>query len=404
MRIHNASCGREVPTRSVYSQWAGLSLALLSAVLIGGSVVLKKKALLRLASRGQTRAGDGGHGYLKDGLWWSGLLTMGAGEACNFAAYVFASATLVTPLGALSVLCSALLSSCLLGEVLNVLCKMGCTLCVLGSVLLVIHAPQEQEVTSLWEMSHMLIQPGFVAYMSCVSGACAFLMWVSCRRPAVLRANMLPDVAVCSLLGAFTVSSVKGLAGAIRSALHDAAAALSAPLTWALLVTLLIAVATQVLNPPLTPTSSTGEYVHSLAQVHFLNKSLDTFGPLLVYPVYYVLFTTVVLVTSAVLLGEWSRMAATDTVTTVGAFMVMAVGVAMLQLFKDARVSRGADVIAVGHALEPATLPTTRMEEELAEEAVARGSRTKKEDKRRLVNSTATYAHPVAEQGVFVIS
>ncbi|XP_057676977.1 magnesium transporter NIPA2-like isoform X5 [Corythoichthys intestinalis] len=349
---------------------------------------------------------------------------MGAGEACNFAAYVFASATLVTPLGALSVLCrygnirtrgftstelrlrtqSALLSSCLLGEVLNVLCKMGCTLCVLGSVLLVIHAPQEQEVTSLWEMSHMLIQPGFVAYMSCVSGACAFLMWVSCRRPAVLRANMLPDVAVCSLLGAFTVSSVKGLAGAIRSALHDAAAALSAPLTWALLVTLLIAVATQVLNPPLTPTSSTGEYVHSLAQVHFLNKSLDTFGPLLVYPVYYVLFTTVVLVTSAVLLGEWSRMAATDTVTTVGAFMVMAVGVAMLQLFKDARVSRGADVIAVGHALEPATLPTTRMEEELAEEAVARGSRTKKEDKRRLVNSTATYAHPVAEQGVFVIS
>ncbi|XP_057676976.1 magnesium transporter NIPA2-like isoform X4 [Corythoichthys intestinalis] len=383
MRIHNASCGREVPTRSVYSQWAGLSLALLSAVLIGGSVVLKKKALLRLASRGQTRAGDGGHGYLKDGLWWSGLLTMGAGEACNFAAYVFASATLVTPLGALSVLCSALLSSCLLGEVLNVLCKMGCTLCVLGSVLLVIHAPQEQEVTSLWEMSHMLIQPGFVAYMSCVSGACAFLMWVSCRRPAVLRANMLPDVAVCSLLGAFTVSSVKGLAGAIRSALHDAAAALSAPLTWALLVTLLIAVATQV---------------------HFLNKSLDTFGPLLVYPVYYVLFTTVVLVTSAVLLGEWSRMAATDTVTTVGAFMVMAVGVAMLQLFKDARVSRGADVIAVGHALEPATLPTTRMEEELAEEAVARGSRTKKEDKRRLVNSTATYAHPVAEQGVFVIS
>uniref|UniRef100_A0A3Q1G8W2 NIPA2 n=1 Tax=Acanthochromis polyacanthus TaxID=80966 RepID=A0A3Q1G8W2_9TELE len=55
--------------------WLGLTLALLSAVLIGGSVILKKKALLRLAGKGQTRAGDGGHGYLKDWMWWGGLLT-----------------------------------------------------------------------------------------------------------------------------------------------------------------------------------------------------------------------------------------------------------------------------------------------------------------------------------------
>ncbi|XP_077447588.1 magnesium transporter NIPA2-like isoform X2 [Stigmatopora argus] len=401
MCMNNGSCVHEVPVPGAYSQWAGLSLALLSAILIGGSVVLKKKALLRSATRGQRRAGDGGHGYLRDGLWWSGLLTMGVGEACNFAAYVFASATLVTPLGALSVLCryvrcqvwlhalvcvarysislacaqSAILSSFLLGETLNVLCKMGCALCVLGSVLLVIHAPQEQEVMSLGEMSHLLMQPGFVAYMSCVSTACAILMWLSCLRPAVSRAYVLPDVAVCSLLGAFTVSSVKGLAAAIRTALHDATAALSSPLTWTLLVTLLAAVVTQV---------------------HFLNKSLDTFGPLLVYPAYYVTFTTVVLVTSTVLLGEWSRLAAADAVTVVGAFLVMAEGVAMLQLFKDARVTRGADVIVARRAIEA----TTWAEEELTEEAMARGGGAKKEDKRRLVNARPQ----VVERGVFVIS
>ncbi|KAI4874398.1 hypothetical protein NFI96_013708, partial [Prochilodus magdalenae] len=50
--------------------WIGLSLAVLSAFLIGGSVILKKKALLRLATNGHTRAGEGGHGYLKDWLWW----------------------------------------------------------------------------------------------------------------------------------------------------------------------------------------------------------------------------------------------------------------------------------------------------------------------------------------------
>lgn len=57
------------------------------------------------------RAGQGGHAYLKEWLWWAGLLSMGAGEVANFAAYAFAPATLVTPLGALSVLVSAILSS-----------------------------------------------------------------------------------------------------------------------------------------------------------------------------------------------------------------------------------------------------------------------------------------------------
>ncbi|CDQ85030.1 unnamed protein product [Oncorhynchus mykiss] len=44
-----------------YNFWTGLTLAVLSAFLIGGSVMLKKKALLRLANNGQTRAGGGLH-------------------------------------------------------------------------------------------------------------------------------------------------------------------------------------------------------------------------------------------------------------------------------------------------------------------------------------------------------
>lgn len=55
---------------------------------------------------------------------------------------------------------SAVLSSYLLGEVLNLLGKLGCFLCVLGSILLVIHAPEEQEVTSLQDMTNKLLEPG----------------------------------------------------------------------------------------------------------------------------------------------------------------------------------------------------------------------------------------------------
>lgn len=43
---------------SNYNFWLGLMLAIFSAFLIGGSVILKKKALLRLASAGEMRAGQ----------------------------------------------------------------------------------------------------------------------------------------------------------------------------------------------------------------------------------------------------------------------------------------------------------------------------------------------------------
>lgn len=52
-------------------------------------------------------------------------MTVGVGEASNFAAYAFAPAALVTPLGALSVLVSAVLASYFLNEKLNLLGKVG---------------------------------------------------------------------------------------------------------------------------------------------------------------------------------------------------------------------------------------------------------------------------------------
>lgn len=50
---------------------------------------------------------------------------MGVGEAANFAAYAFAPASLVTPLGALSVLVASILASKFLHEKLNLLGKVN---------------------------------------------------------------------------------------------------------------------------------------------------------------------------------------------------------------------------------------------------------------------------------------
>lgn len=82
------------------------------------------------------------------------------GEVANFAAYAFAPAILVTPLGALSVLIGAVLGSYFLKEELGTLGKLGCAICLIGSVIIVLHAPPDKEIETIDEILHYAIQPG----------------------------------------------------------------------------------------------------------------------------------------------------------------------------------------------------------------------------------------------------
>ncbi|XP_072107046.1 magnesium transporter NIPA2-like [Mobula birostris] len=295
--------------------YIGLALASVSSILIGISVILKKKGLLRLADDGRVRAGEGGHGYLKDWMWWAGLLTMGGGEAMNFAAYAFAPATVVTPLGALSVLVSALLSSYLLQESLNLLGKLGSVLCILGSTMMVIHAPHEEEVKTLEEMAQKLKDPGFLVF-ACLL-LIAILLLIFYAAPRYGHANVLVYISICSLIGAFSVSSVKGIDIAIRACFANMPV-YRHPLTWILTLSLLVSIVTQV---------------------NYLNKSLDVFNTSVVYPIYYVFFTTVVITTSVILFKEWLSMSAVDIVGTVSGFGAIVLGVFMLHVFKDLNFS-----------------------------------------------------------------
>lgn len=63
-----------VPNSEKSDFYYGLSLAIVSSVFIGSSFIFKKKSLNRLSRDGNLRAGSGGFGYLRDTLWWCGLL------------------------------------------------------------------------------------------------------------------------------------------------------------------------------------------------------------------------------------------------------------------------------------------------------------------------------------------
>src|SRR5690242_18019335 len=75
----------------------GIALAISSGVFIGISFVLKKVGLLRANVKYNEEAGEG-YGYLKNAYWWGGMTLMIIGEVCNFGAYAFVDAMIVTPM------------------------------------------------------------------------------------------------------------------------------------------------------------------------------------------------------------------------------------------------------------------------------------------------------------------
>ncbi|KAM4706394.1 magnesium transporter NIPA3 [Discoglossus pictus] len=319
-----------------YNMYIGLLLAVSSSLFIGSSFIMKKKGLLRLADKGVTRAGQGGFSYLKEWLWWAGLLSMGAGEAANFAAYAFAPATLVTPLGALSVLICAVLSSYFLNDKLNIHGKLGCLLCILGSTMMVIHAPQEEEVTSLHAMEIKLRDPGFITFATLV--IVTSLVLIIAVAPKKGQTNILVYISICSVIGAFSVSSVKGIGIAIRE-LMDRIPVYRDPLFYILLVTLVLSVGTQII---------------------YLNKALDVFNTSIVTPIYYVFFTTMVVTCSVILFKEWNSMSISDMIGTLSGFLTIIIGIFLLHAFKNTNITLSQITSSVKREEQ---MPTERQED-----------------------------------------
>ncbi|KAG8089541.1 hypothetical protein GUJ93_ZPchr0011g28851 [Zizania palustris] len=168
----------------------GLVLAVSSSAFIGASFIVKKMGLRRAADSG-VRAGYGGFSYLMEPLWWIGMISMIVGEIANFAAYAFAPAILVTPLGALSI----------------------------------------------------IIRRNYTSLAAIVVAAALVLIYFVV--PQHGQTNIMVYIGVCSLLGSLTVMSVKALGIALKltfSGMNQ----LYYPQTWAFALIVATCVSTQI--------------------------------------------------------------------------------------------------------------------------------------------------------------
>ncbi|KAK6772854.1 hypothetical protein RDI58_028092 [Solanum bulbocastanum] len=308
----------------------GVILAISSSIFIGASFIIKKKGLKKASATGGTRAGSGGHSYLLEPMWWAGMLTSKSrnsnlklivGEGANFAAYAFAPAILVTPLGALSIIVSAVLAHFILKERLHIFGIVGCVLCLVGSVSIVLHAPLERKIESVMDVWHLASEAGFIIY-TCVV-VVAVLVLIFRFVPKYGQRYMVIYIGICSLTGSLTVMGVKAVGIALKLT-FEGKNQFKYYQTWLFTVFVII---------------------FCLLQLNYLNKALDTFNTAVVSPVYYVMFTTLTILASMIMFKDWDHQTATQIITELCGFVTILSGTFLLHKTKDMGNSQSTNAI-----------------------------------------------------------
>lgn len=292
------------------SNLIGVILACVSSAFIGSSFIIKKKGLKRAGASGP-RASVGGYGYLLEPLWWVGMVTMIAGEIANFVAYIYAPAVLVTPLGALSIIVSAVLAHFLLNEKLQKMGMLGCLLCIVGSTIIVLHAPGERSLESVDEIWGLAIQPAFLLYTASVI-AVALVLILHCA-PRYGQTNILVYIGICSVIGSLTVMSVKAIGIAIKLTL-EGANQFKYFQSW---VFAMVSVTCIVI------------------QLNYLNMALDTFNTAVVSPIYYALFTSFTILASAIMFQDYNGQSASSIISELCGFITVLSGTTILHSTRD---------------------------------------------------------------------
>ncbi|XP_063780247.1 NIPA-like protein 2 isoform X2 [Pseudophryne corroboree] len=229
------------------NQILGISLSIAGSFLISISLNLQKYTHVRLALQQDPIP------YYQSKLWWCGIMLMGIGELGNFAAYGFAPATLIAPLGCVAVI--------------------GGALAITGTYLLVTFSPNiSQDVTAL-KVERYVVSWQFLVYLILEVIAFCVLLYVYKRRGVNHIVVLLLLVA---LLASVAVISVKAVAGMIAMTLKGYMQLTSA--IFYVMVVVMIA--------------------SCIFQVKFLNQAMKLYNATEVVPINFVFFTT-----SAILAG-----------------------------------------------------------------------------------------------------
>lgn len=164
-------------------------------------------------------------------------------------------------------------------------------------------------------ISCLFLFSGFLVYASLVIVSSLVLIFYVAPRYG--KKNVLIYIIICSILGSLTVMGCKGFGVAIKETAKGRNE-FTNWLTWMLMLMIIICI---------------------LVQLNFLNKALDIFNTAVVTPIYYVFFTSSVILASSILYKEWNNMGAVDIIGAICGFLTIISGIFLLHAFKDINIS-----------------------------------------------------------------
>ncbi|KAI4297726.1 hypothetical protein L6164_037601 [Bauhinia variegata] len=275
-----------IRSRSILAQWRSSKLRFARGVLalVFTSVLLSgfmKESLHQRIISPSERAGISGYTYLLEPLWWAGMVTMITGEVANFVVYIYAAAVLVTPLGTLSITVSAVLGHFLLNEKLQ---KMG----VHCGISCYCDSDTSKAYSKFWPLNQVL-DFNFYLYLTCKLHKFS---------------GLLICVPFCFPSTEFLVFAVLALILHFEPRYGQ--------------TNMLIYLAS-----------------HSSRALKFIILALDTFNAAIVSPVYYVMFTTLTIIASAIMFEDWSGQDMRSIASEICGFITVLSGTTLLHATRD---------------------------------------------------------------------
>lgn len=185
----------------------------------------------------------------------------------------------------------------------------GISQCIFGSVIIVMNAPASNTTNTVAEFFSYVLEPGFLVYTAFCIGIVLYTVFYlgpryGAKHPAVY-------LSVVAIVGSYLVVSAQGWGAAIVYSAENWETDNQFKL-WSFYL-LMFFVGLTAVN-----------------QIIFLNKALNYFSPSIVAPIEYVFFTTMTLVSSAVLFRGFNVPTATAGVSMLIGFLVIVGGVALI--------------------------------------------------------------------------
>ena len=157
--------------------------------------------------------------------------------------------------------------------------------------------------------------PGFICYTVMVVISAVLLIFYCV--PQWGLTNPLIYITITGTIGSLSVMGCKGLGVALKQTFAGDNQ-FTNWLTWFIIFSLAFCIS---------------------VQMNYLNKALDVYNTSVVTPILYVVFTTFVIVASAILFKEWGKLGPLDITGNICGFLIIVSGIFLLQGFKDMDIS-----------------------------------------------------------------